>query len=1490
MVKKGKKQSAKNSKLGLWFLFGLVMLAALVLRLYQPDWYSDRQFHPDERWITGSAVPGLSYPGKPIGMQYGSLPLYILSFYKDLLNNLRNNGWMKNLDTNRELIKGARIISGLFDSGTVVFIFFTALLLFGPKAALFSSALLAFTPLHIHSAHFATVDTFTAFFIAGLVYFAARIYKYGTLAGYILAGVFYGASLASKVSAAPAALVIIAAHLLNYFSIKGTARSAKENRLQSWINLGWSAAISFGAFFVFMPHAILDFNKFMSDTNEQRRLLVTGEADVPYTRQYWNTTPYLYYLKNLVLYTMGIPFGLVSLFAFFFYALKASATAIKGKIEEKGILMILAWMLPYFLIVGASFGKFNRYMLLLTPFLALLAGKFVYDFEEWVKEKKWALALKIFVLSGAVFYGLAFMNVYTNSHTWIQSSKWIYQNVPETTVVPAAEPAKNKAAPVQTRRTAILNEMWGDDLPVYADGRGSWGYNITKWNVQEPDTQNKINELSMRLNEADYVAMADRRAYGTYLRLPKSYPINYFYFKTMFTEPEKLGFKKVYEKAVYPSLFGLDIKDENADESFQLYDHPHVYIFKNDKNLSVDVLQGIIINGAQGVREKFGQQAGKGQPAFPSKVGTNNPNIGQIKDSLISLMPVLSVFIWYLLVQLLSFMAMPLHFKVLGNLRDKGYGLSKVTGIFIFAWINWMLVSFGMWKFYQVNLWILLAALGGLSFMAYRANAAQAMQFAVSNKKHILVTEIVFLAAYLFFIIIKLWCPDIHNVMGHGYNGGGEPMGMAYLSAIFNDVKFPPHDPWLAGFTLNYYYWGQLVLATLSKLLGFFPRVTYNLSLALLFALCFTSAFTLVYNLTGKYRYALFGGFLLALAGNFHTMVFMLDKLANAGNIQQFFMQLGSFQFIWDPTRTYPSSAITELPFFSYLYGDLHAHNIVIPFTVLVAAAVYNIIKAENKTMNIMNSLGAGLPAQLLTGFVLALGLGSMMVINTWNFPPVLLLVSAALFMTGLNLFKENFKMPKKLKPQELAKQAGLPALWILLAIAVTAAVSYVLFMPFHRNFQSPYGARLIPVSKPERASLELMFRFFSVFFFVIFTYMLFVWYKGLELVNKKTGLTKFKMRRFDIDKVMDHIVKTMKKILRNNQTSLRFITACAAAVIFMVLVIVEATFAFLFLAAVTCLWVLFTTRSREEIFAMLMLLISAGIIWGVEIVSIADGRMNTVFKFYMVAWTFLAIFVPYLLFRVVEALGKVFKEKKHDAYIIAGSAAVYIVIMAALRFVELRFGGGYSQAFFVVTMLMAPLMLFVLRDALGKFIFTGALVFLLVPAGLYAPLGAFFKMNICSMGFKQGPSIDGLKYMAGIGQRPGSIRDFDKFDYQAIEWINKNMKEIAPILEAPGQDMYSGLSRISIFTGMPTLVGWGYQVGQQSGRHTEVSNNNQIAAAIYRAEDLNYASDLMKKSGLRYYYIGNIEKSAFPGCDRLSAIGDKIYSNEVSALYKLRE
>ncbi len=1471
-VKKASKPLNKNFKI--YFLFGMILLAALVLRLAQPDWYNDRQFHPDERWIVGSAVPMIKYWGdKPIGLQYGSLPLYLLSTYNGGVTALRN-AFFPRMDMNKALIGGARAISGLISTGTIVFIFLTCLVLFRPGVALLAAALMAFTTLDIHAAHFFTTDPFISFFVSISIYFCAKIYKKGKLIDYILAGVFYGAAIASKTAALPFAAAIFVAHILHFVTIKGSSKRDKEKKTASWVNFAWAVTAVVITFFICMPHAILDYPKFAADQDYQKRILITGEGDVPYNRQYIDTPKYIFYIENMIKYTMGIPYGTMAFIAFFFYIFIFFRDLKDGRIGNREILIILAGLVPYFLIVGFSFAKFNRYMVPMTPFLALLTAKLLFDIRDRLKEKKIGTALIAVVLGGAMFYGIAFMNVYANSHSWIESSRWMFKNIPAVT-------ADIKGAP---HRTRVLNEMWGDDLPVWADGRGGETYENLKWNVQEPDSPNKIEELSNMLSFTDYVAMADKRAYGTYQRLPKRYPINYFYYTTMLKNADILGYKLVYEKVNYPSLFGITINDDKADESFQLYDHPKVYIFKNEKYFTKEQLKQILLDGSAKITQGIGAATGGATGAL-KEIGSDNPNIGKIRDAVKGVIPQLSIVFWYLLIQLLAMMMMPLNMVIFKNLKDKGYGLAKIAGLFFFAWINWLLVSMNVWNFYQMNLWILLAILFGVSAFFSIKNRPEITAFTKSNRGYIIAAESIFLAAYLLFIIVKLWAPDIHNVAGHGYNGGGEPMGLAYLSAIYNDVKFPPHDPWMSGFTLNYYYWGQLILATASKLLGYLPKVTYNLSLAILFALCFISAFSLAYNMTGKKRYGVLAGFLLACAGNFHTLVFIIDKMINSPDIRGFLGGVFSFQFIWDPTRIYPSPVITELPFFSYLYGDLHAHNIVIPVTVLAIALIYNVMKSPNKELSLYKNLGST-PAEIaLTSAALSVTVGSMLAINTWNFPPVVITFGLALGMLAFMLYRENSKQVMKMKTPVKLKTLGGFGADIAATMAVILAVAWAAFVFFHLNFHSPYKAALGHVTRPEQAGVFVVFEYFSIFFIIISAWMFQSWASGFETFLKKTGLSK--IRNFNSRKTGKMITKGIDRIFDNPPLFLRFLSGLIVAALFILLLFIQTAFAFLFVMIVTCVWMLFKAKSREEALALVLVFVSLCIVVGTELFYIADGRMNTVFKFYMVAWTLLALSVPYLAYMFMETFKKQLKLKKFDGLIAAGSAIAFLVIQGVLAFVDNRTGNGFARVFFIMAVFAAPLLFVILRDRVGKAVLAGAFIYLLVPAVLYPVLGSLTKMSICSSGFSQAPRIDGTKYMSRMEQRPGSTRDFDKYDYDSIEWINKNFKQIEPILEAPGENMYSGVSRISIFTGMPTLIGWGYQVSQQSGRDTNTRNIN--ANYIYGQSTVEEALNVLKTYNIKYVYMGTIERSMYNNPMKFAGVADVVYSNAGATLYKIR-
>jgi len=46
-------------------------------------------------------------------------------------------------------------------------------------------------------------------------------------------------------------------------------------------------------------------------------------------------------------------------------------------------------------------------------------------------------------------------------------------------------------------------------------------------------------------------------------------------------------------------------------------------------------------------------------------------------------------------------------------------------------------------------------------------------------------------------------------------------------------------------------------------------------------------------------------------------------------------LQYGYGEWYWNPSRAIPGDVITEFPFFTFTYADLHAHMIALPVTIL---------------------------------------------------------------------------------------------------------------------------------------------------------------------------------------------------------------------------------------------------------------------------------------------------------------------------------------------------------------------------------------------------------------------------------------------------------------------------------------------------------------------------------------------------------------------------
>ena len=81
-------------------------------------------------------------------------------------------------------------------------------------------------------------------------------------------------------------------------------------------------------------------------------------------------------------------------------------------------------------------------------------------------------------------------------------------------------------------------------------------------------------------------------------------------------------------------------------------------------------------------------------------------------------------------------------------------------------------------------------------------------------------------------------------------------MDFAYLNAILRSTSFPPYYPWFSGYSLNYYYYGQYLVALLTKLSGIPANISYNLAIPTFFSYASILTFSFTSNLSHLFRKA----------------------------------------------------------------------------------------------------------------------------------------------------------------------------------------------------------------------------------------------------------------------------------------------------------------------------------------------------------------------------------------------------------------------------------------------------------------------------------------------------------------------------------------------------------------------------------------------------------------------------------------------------------
>lgn len=117
--------------------------------------------------------------------------------------------------------------------------------------------------------------------------------------------------------------------------------------------------------------------------------------------------------------------------------------------------------------------------------------------------------------------------------------------------------------------------------------------------------------------------------------------------------------------------------------------------------------------------------------------------------------------------------------------------------------------------------------------------------------------------------------------------------------------------------------------------------------------------------------------------------------------------------------------------------------------------------------------------------------------------------------------------------------------------------------------------------------------------------------------------------------------------------------------------------------------------------------------------------------------------------------------------------------------------------------------------------------------------------------------------------------------DYLAVNWLNDNVKGTPVVLEANG-DSYSDNERISMATGLPTVLGWYVHEWLWRGDTTLLEERVADIQNIYTAEDVSLVNFLIDKYEIEYLYVGKLEQEKFDTLNHelLKGLGEVVFES----------
>jgi YYY domain-containing protein len=1012
------------------------------------------------------------------------------------------------------------------------------------------------------------------------------------------------------------------------------------------------------------------------------------------------------------------------------------------------------------------------------------------------------------------------------------------------------------------------------------------------------DEKLKLDAMLDGLYAGDYLAITSNRFYDTETRNPARFPMTTRYYELLFAG--ELGYELVatFTEAYELGPFSVDdqhlptydsptwLNELEADEAFHVYDHPAVFIFRKSADYdhnrlemllrSVPILRSEQISGAFGEVEEqviggvywtsLEADVAPTQLMQPQDVEQANVEGGTWSerfdsDSLLNTNQVIGAIVWWGTITIIGLVTFPILFTAFPRLGDRGYGFAKAVGMLLIGWTAWFASSLKVPMWSQGGLFIILLLLAGFSaYLVYRHSEAFTDYWRVYRSR-LLGIEAIALLMYVVFIGVRLINPDLwHHPMG-----GEKPMDFAYFNAVLRTTVFPAYDPWFGGSYINYYYFGYVIVGVPVLLLKIVPAFAYNLILPTLFSVTGIAAFSVAFNIVDSWKSrftdesdepkqafvqrmgnpwvaGIAALLLCVVAGNLDiprvlihegiarlggyvrptglenflieqyteengippdaTTLTELHERAAQGRLQDeiayeidngvdlwssFFkglgptfagqvLPIGSNRWYWAPTRIMnetpgvEGNAINEMPYFTFVYGDLHAHMINMVFMLFAMLFIFYEVKIADRDQRSTFAIGLAL-------FLGALTVGTMRATNTWDFPSFMLFGVMGLGYAWWRRWHWHFSRPAFLH--------------LVATIGGFVVIALVVALPYTSYYAALYNS--VALWEGGKTPLWAYFDVHGLFLFLALALLLWDTSRWMQIVQIRS--------------------------LRGQRNWLIAAAVATGVTLLISLILGMMGYQVALIALPLILWIGFLFFRPEQSVEMQVVLVLIGfalaLTFGVEVVVIAGdiGRQNTVFKFYIQAWL---------------------------AFAVAGGAAIAWLIQGSDYWPTWR-----RLAFYVPLLLLGTIaMLFPVLSTRARY------------------YDRFTQETPLTLN-----GVDYMQYAEHV------LLDFAvpielETDYHIIRWLQENVQGTPVIMEGRSTaSEYRYNLRISINTGLPTVLGWNWHQRQQRTippLDRIVFQRELNVNYFYNTSDVSAAVNLIRTYDIRYIIVSDMERAIY--------------------------